>query len=66
MFPGDDGVELRAIHRRYKAWCAEKNIEPLPAIQIGDALAELFEKAGIAVTQERGRLIAAGVALRPA
>jgi hypothetical protein len=66
LHPGDDGVELRAIHKRYKAWCAEKGMEPLSAIQISDALAELFEEVGIAVTEERGRLIAAGVALRPA
>ena len=61
LHPGDDGVELRAIHKRYKAWCAEKGIEPLSAIQISDALAEVFEEVGIAVTEERGRLIAAGL-----
>jgi len=64
--PWADGVELRAIHKRYKAWCAEKGNEPLSAIQISEgALAGCSRKVGIAVTEERGRLIDAGVGLRP-
>jgi hypothetical protein len=62
----EGGSELTAIHRDYGDWCAIKGLDPLPAAQIGLLLAELFDGAGLSITERDGRLLAVGVSLKPA
>jgi hypothetical protein len=56
-------LDLMTVHAAYGAWCARKGIQPLSANQIGAALAQLFEGAGISVAERQGRFIAIGVSL---
>jgi len=60
--PGGE-TELEAIRARYAAWCAPPN--RLPDAQIGRALAELFNDAGITIAERGGRLVAQGLSLKP-
>jgi hypothetical protein len=60
--PGGE-TELEAIRARYAAWCAPPN--RLPDAQIGRALAELFNEAGITIAERGGRLVAQGLSLKP-
>jgi hypothetical protein len=47
---------------RTGAQSSRRSSHRLPGDQIAKALSELFDEAGIAITEKRGRLIAAGVA----
>jgi len=59
----DGGVDLLDIRRAYDSWCNSRGIEPLPAAKLGNALAKLFEGAGIAIAEQDGRRIALGIAM---
>jgi hypothetical protein len=56
------GAYLTAIQREYERWCEAKGLPPVA--QIGFALAELFESAGISITASDGRLMAVGIAIK--
>jgi len=56
---------LDAIHTDYRAWCKQNGERRLPAKQIGAAVAELFENAGINVGEIEGRLVALNVTIKP-
>ena len=56
-------LDLMAVHVAYRAWCARKGTQPLSANQIGTALAQLFNEAGITVAKRQGRFVAIGVSL---
>jgi hypothetical protein len=58
------GPPLVAIQREYGRWCEEKGLQPLSPAQIGLALAELFESAGISIAEHEGRLMAVGVSIK--
>jgi hypothetical protein len=58
------GAYLSEIRREYRRWCDERGQPPLPAAQIGSALAELFESAGIVLADRDGRLVAVGIAIK--
>ena len=51
-------LDLMAVHAAYRAWCARKGMQPLSANQIGTALAQLFDEAGITVAKRQGRFVA--------
>jgi hypothetical protein len=62
LTPGGE-ADIFAIRDRYPSWCppGERRSEA----EIGQALAALFNGAGIDVIERDGRLIAVGVSLRP-
>jgi hypothetical protein len=67
LYPTEKGGSaLTSIHQAYRQWCDTKQIEPLPATQIGLLLAEMFDGAGLSITERDGMLIAVGVSLREA
>jgi hypothetical protein len=56
-------IEIAILPGAYRRWCAQKGFAPLPDAEVASALAGLFERAGIAVERDQGRLIAVGVSL---
>lgn len=56
-------LDLTKVHTAYQAWCASKGVQPLGANQIGGALAQLFDDAGITVAKRHGKFVAIGVSL---
>jgi hypothetical protein len=55
-------VLLQSIRQRYADWCATPTGgERLPDHQIGAALAELFDDAGIEIEERRDHLVAVGI-----
>jgi hypothetical protein len=54
--PGGE-ADLDAIRRKYRQWCASNGSTPLPAKQIGQLLAELFD-------ERDGQMIVVGVSLK--
>jgi hypothetical protein len=38
-----------------RIWCETKEIEPLPAAQIGLLLADMFDGAGISIAEQDGK-----------
>lgn len=64
LYPtNEEGAELSAVHQAYREWCETKGVDPLPPAEIGLLLAELFETAGLSITEQNGRLVTTGVAL---
>jgi hypothetical protein len=61
MRPGGT-VELRDIQKRYSSWNTGR--VQYSRAQVAQALAQLFEDAGIAVEEVGGRLVAVGVSLK--
>src|SRR5262245_47778787 len=65
LYPAEaGGSELSTIHQAYRDWCGAKDIDPLPAGQIGLLLAEMFDGAGLSIEERDGRLLAVGVSVR--
>ena len=63
--PSPNGyVELLAIHRAYREWCASKGVEELAPPQIGAALAALFDGTGVTFGERRGRRVANGLRIK--
>jgi hypothetical protein len=58
--PGGE-IEIAVLPGAYRRWCAERGFAPLPEAEVASALAGLFERAGIAIQRDQGRLIAIGV-----
>jgi hypothetical protein len=56
-------IEIAALPSAYRRWCVEKGCAPLPDDQVAPALAQLFERAGILIARNDGRLIAVGISL---
>lgn len=54
-------IEVAVLQGAYRRWCAENGFAPLPDAEVASALAGLFERAGIAIQRDQGRLIAVGV-----
>ena len=48
MFPADgEQVEIKALMRDYRAWCAKENVTPVDATAFLDELEKLCRKLGI-------------------
>jgi hypothetical protein len=56
-------LDLTKVHMAYQGWCANKGVQPLAPNQIGGALAQLFDDAGITVAKRQGKFVAIGVSL---
>jgi hypothetical protein len=61
LTPGGE-ADLQTIRSRYGEWCPPARRRP--DAQIGRALAELFNQAGIEIPEHDGRLVAMGVSLK--
>ncbi len=55
-FKSDPEAELPIIqmHGRYRSWCKENGLNPLPPDTIASELRELFDKAGLPI-EARGK-----------
>lgn len=58
-------LDLMVVHEAYQGWCVRKGVQPLSANQIGAALAQLFDDAGITIAMRNGRFVALGVSMIP-
>jgi hypothetical protein len=54
-------IEIAVLPGAYRRWCAQKGLAPLPDAEVASALAGLFERAGISIQRDQGRLIAVGI-----
>jgi hypothetical protein len=54
-------IDIAVLPGAYRRWCAQKGFAPLPDAEVASALAGLFERAGIAIQRDQGRLIAVGI-----
>ena len=52
------------IKAEFRRWCAQREIDPPNGADLGQAMADLFERVGIALEQRNGRLMAIGVKLK--
>jgi len=66
LFPaqGDAGADVLAIKAEFWRWCAQRGIAPPSGAALGQAMADLFERVGIALEQRDGQLMAMGVTLK--
>jgi hypothetical protein len=65
LWPAADAeTDLFDIHRAYLGWCRAERQEPIPERVFGQALADLFETSGIAVTERDGAFRALGVEIK--
>jgi hypothetical protein len=66
LFPAQDdaGADVLAIKAEFRRWCEQRGIAPPNGAALGQAMADLFERVGIALQQRDGRLMAMGVTLK--
>ncbi|MEE9590053.1 MAG: hypothetical protein V3V97_18770 [Hyphomicrobiaceae bacterium] len=61
----DTRTPVAEIGEAYRAWAQAKGIKPLPPREIAPWLSDLFDDAGVPVTNIDGTRVAIGIALRP-
>jgi hypothetical protein len=66
LFPAqsDAGADVLAIKAEFRRWCEQRGVAPPSGAALGQAMADLFERVGIALQQRNGRLMAVGVVLK--
>ena len=64
-FKSDPEAELPIIkmHGRYRSWCKENGLRPLPPDTIASELRELFDKAGLPIEARGKDLVVRGLSL---
>jgi D5 protein-like len=64
-FKSDPEAELPIIqmHGRYRSWCEENGLNPLPPDTIASELRELFDKAGLPIEARGKDLVVRGLSL---
>ena len=51
------------MHGRYRSWCNEKGLPPLPPDKIAGELRQLFDKAGLLIEERGKELVVTGLAM---